>query len=305
VLYATRSTKKLAIKKQIINSPKNVDDKSYRELLILKQLNQLKQKKEYFPGGISFIGFVDWFKGQEDDQYMHYVLECADITLNDIKTITVYQYQCLFFQILFALYVAQSEYEFMHNDLHKKNVLLIKPAKGREHEYNVVTNGGVTWYTTGYQVKIADFGLSRIRLDNGQVVYDSKRVGANVFNASSDVDQVFQEFATIKISPDGWTTDSEIKELQESSGDSYAACKDKLTKSRQDQLARLKKLHRRGTDLHTIIHHPFFLPLRERKFHFLSPEQKRKRLSFSAALSSVQDEDDFLVGSPQLRFFIC
>lgn len=51
---------------------------------------------------------------------MHYILERADFTLNDIKGATLHEYKSLFFQVLFALYVAQTEYEFMHNDLHKK-----------------------------------------------------------------------------------------------------------------------------------------------------------------------------------------
>lgn len=121
VLFATRTpTTKVAIKKQLIKSPQNVDDRSYRELFILQQLNTLKLKKEYYPGETCFVGFVDWFKGKEDDQYMHYVLECADVTLDDIKIMTLNQYKCIFFQILFALYVAQKEFEFMHNDLHTK-----------------------------------------------------------------------------------------------------------------------------------------------------------------------------------------
>ncbi len=68
----------------------------------------------------SFVGFVDWFKAREDQQYMHYVLERADCTLNDVKSFSLHDYKCILFQILFALYVAQQEYEFMHNDLHKK-----------------------------------------------------------------------------------------------------------------------------------------------------------------------------------------
>lgn len=58
VLFANRvqtpshSAQKFAIKKQIIKSPYNISDKSYRELFILQQLNKLKHKKEYYPGEI-------------------------------------------------------------------------------------------------------------------------------------------------------------------------------------------------------------------------------------------------------------
>jgi hypothetical protein len=109
-----------AIKKQLIKSPFNLDDRSYREVFILQQLNKLQHRKDYYPGEISYVGFVNWFKGSEDEQYMHYVLECADFTLAELRVMSLYEYKCLLFQVLFALYVAQKEFEFMHNDLHTK-----------------------------------------------------------------------------------------------------------------------------------------------------------------------------------------
>lgn len=85
----------------------------------------------------------------------------------------------------------------------------------------------MTWFTTGAVVKITDFGLSRIRLDNKRVICDAKNT---VFNSQRDVDQVtflpfcyrddfldslaqvFQEFATIKILSNTWVTGSEVEE---------------------------------------------------------------------------------------------
>lgn len=61
VLFATRTmtpsrpAQKFAIKKQIIQSPYNISDKSYRELFILQQLNQLKNRKDYYPGDIRYF----------------------------------------------------------------------------------------------------------------------------------------------------------------------------------------------------------------------------------------------------------
>lgn len=109
-----------AIKKQLIKSPHNLEDRAYREVFILQQLNKLQNKKNYYPLESNYVGFVNWFKGKEDDQYMHYVLECADFTLFELKSMSLYEYKCILFQVLFALYVAQKEFEFMHNDLHMK-----------------------------------------------------------------------------------------------------------------------------------------------------------------------------------------
>jgi len=70
------------------------------------------------------------------------------------------------------LYVAQKEYEFVHNDLHKKNILLVVPSD--KNEYSLFRDEDCTWFTTGLFVKITDFGLSRIRLDNCRVLYNKK-----------------------------------------------------------------------------------------------------------------------------------
>jgi hypothetical protein len=63
----------------------------------------------------------------------------------------------------------------------------VQPTEGRELEYNSFRDENVTWFTTGAVVKITDFGLSRIRLDNKRIICDTKN---NVFNSQQDVDQV-------------------------------------------------------------------------------------------------------------------
>jgi len=51
---------------------------------------------------------------------MNNILEKADGTLHDLSHAPLAEVRSLFFQTLFALYVGQTEYELMHNDLHAK-----------------------------------------------------------------------------------------------------------------------------------------------------------------------------------------
>ena len=61
----------------------------------------------------------------EEDQYMHFILEYADSTLFEMRDkLDLLQFKSVLFQILYALYIAQTELEFNHNDLHLKNILL-------------------------------------------------------------------------------------------------------------------------------------------------------------------------------------
>jgi len=193
-------------------SPSNVTDKAYRELRIFEELNKLKEKSEYFPNKESnFVNFFDWWKVRDDmsrDHVMHYVMEYAESTLNDIRLVTLYQYKCILFQILFSLYVAQKECLFVHNDLHLKNILLINH---KEEEYISFKDQNIVWYTTGKVVKITDFGLSRIQLDNQRIIYNKKRPETEFFSAHADVEKIFSEFSKIKIQPESWVTMEEVE----------------------------------------------------------------------------------------------
>lgn len=95
-------------------------------------------------------------------------------------------------------------------------------------EYNSFKDEDVTWFTTGLSVKITDFGLSRLRLDNKRLICDQKRL---VFDPNQDVEQVkrsiiisthlskvFNEFKSIKIFPESWVTVEEIEAEQKRLG---------------------------------------------------------------------------------------
>jgi hypothetical protein len=57
-------------------------------------------------------------------------------------------------------------------------------------QYCKFQDGDAVWYTSGLLVKITDFGLSRIRLESGRVVYDKKQPVQAVFLPHKDVEQV-------------------------------------------------------------------------------------------------------------------
>lgn len=121
------NTRTFAIKKQLLHQPQDFAERAYRELLIFKTLSSLRDRTQYYPKPefCNFIRLRDWWKILDHDsehQRLHMVLEKADMALADLVTakvpLTLYELRCILFQSLFALYVAQTEFEFVHNDLH-------------------------------------------------------------------------------------------------------------------------------------------------------------------------------------------
>jgi len=288
VTFVTRSpytpSRKFAIKQQVISSPSNLGDRAYRELKIMEQLNKLSEKKEYYPTETNFVTFVEWFKAKEKNKsVMMYSMECADLTLNDFRVVTLYQYKCFLFQTLFALYVAQKEYEFMHNDLHLQNVLLIQPKK--ENEYVAFKDGDLIWYTTGHVVKLTDFGLSRIKLENNNVVYNTKQPFTEGFFPSKDVEMILSEFTKkMKVVPESWFDESDL-ELYSEDIDGTDNPKDEIIKLKKRQLTKLRSLARNGSSLHRLLRHEFFSELQEKRAFFLSPQKMVRKLSFHLPLT--------------------
>lgn len=69
-----------AVKRQVIKSPKHLTDRSYRELLIFQNLNQLAVENKC----VNFVEIIEWFKAMPNimtperrgsKQLMHFVLE--------------------------------------------------------------------------------------------------------------------------------------------------------------------------------------------------------------------------------------
>jgi hypothetical protein len=269
---------RFAIKKQPIRSPRNLADRSYREFFILRQLNKLKLKSNHYINeeDFGFVGLVDWFKGKEDLQYMHFVLECADMTLNEYKSLTLYEYKSIFFQILFALYVSQKEYQFVHNDLHLKNILLKAPNQA--NTLSTFKDDDSTWYTIGHIVKISDFGLSRIRTDKNEVVHNYDFPLTYHFTADTDVNKVVEEFTKVKIKPESWVTDEDRK-----AGKNLTD----IENIKKNQLRELRKKLKRNLPLKDALRNPFFDELKHKP---INVDEKKE---VTAPIETIKVKLDF------------
>jgi thiamine kinase-like enzyme len=64
-------------------------------------------------------------KGKENPQFLHCIMEYGGSeTLHSRKLITKEELRRFAFQLIFALHKAQKKYEFVHGDLHLKNMML-------------------------------------------------------------------------------------------------------------------------------------------------------------------------------------
>jgi serine/threonine protein kinase len=105
-------------------------------------------------------------------QFLYFELEYAPTPLRSFKNLGLREHKCILFQALYALYIAQKEYKFVHNDLHAKNVLLQEPNPDRP--FMAYQDFDRVWYVDGHVVKITDFGLSRLQLETREVVHNPK-----------------------------------------------------------------------------------------------------------------------------------
>lgn len=266
VLTPTYKKNTLAIKRQIIKSPNNPKDQAYRELLIFNYLSNLQCQ--------NFINIFDWYKirpplsphdyieenkeNLNNKQFMHIVMEYAEEVLAKIKTLYLSEYKSILFQILFALYKAQKELEFNHNDLHAKNILLKKLSKESFHLYETEIDGiKYKWKTIHYSVKICDFGLSRIREPiTNKIIFNPKNPWLETFLPGKDIEQLSTVFSKIKIIK--W----DINYIEEDDDE-----EDILEKIHQEKrsLRDLKMRMKKGIPPIQLITHKFFYSLQQQK----------------------------------------
>lgn len=92
--------------------------------------------------------------------------------------------------------MAQGENEFAHLDLHMKNILLQTLDARCVLEYDV---GGRVHRCDSFMVKIADFGLSRITLDDGQVLSNNRQALSDFFDVCkrADIGQIETHLARV------------------------------------------------------------------------------------------------------------
>jgi serine/threonine protein kinase len=202
VYFANWRDTAVVIKSQKLRFPQDLSDLCYRELVIFKTLTKLDSGS---------IAIHDWFKSDGDFTSvgmprMNYVLERADETLQQFVSrrskIPMETYKSILFQILYFLHRAQTECEFVHHDLHLKNIMLKQVDPSRKE---IVYNGMSFVCRESFAVKITDFGASRIRLQDGVVIYNpSNHVNGNQFNPCVDLVKIKQEVDRIKIDwPEG------------------------------------------------------------------------------------------------------
>lgn len=91
----------LFVKKVLIMSPDNANDKAYREQRILAELKSVGELGLCF----NFVTMV--LSGVSGSEFMELVMERGGATLNAHSTLTTAQMRELLFQLCFALHVAQ------------------------------------------------------------------------------------------------------------------------------------------------------------------------------------------------------
>lgn len=123
---------------------------------------------------------------------MYFILDYAERVLAG-STLELEEFRSVSFQLFYALYIAQREFQFMHHDLHPRNILLQDAPASSCMVYH---DGGNVWYLQGAVAKIVDFGLSRIRLKgNGpeEVIYNVKDSFSEMFSAQYDIEKLTTE----------------------------------------------------------------------------------------------------------------
>ena len=128
-----------AIKQQPIRDTLNLSDKAFRELRTFLRLNRLYEDRKC----PNFVRLLKWRKcstplftppgkTSHHNAYLIFVLEYVGEVLSKYKLSTVAELRCILFQLLFALYVAQKECQFVHLDFHSKNLLVKDLPSGKK-----------------------------------------------------------------------------------------------------------------------------------------------------------------------------
>ncbi len=168
----------LFVKKVLIMSPDNLNDKAYREQKILLALKELGDRGQCF----NFVTML--LSGHSESEYLEMVMERGGETLHARRRLSTAQLREMLFQLLFALDVAQRELRFVHYDLHDKNLMIEDLEEGTAVAIQM-TDGRV-YYCTTLLLKIADFALSRIDLE-GETVFNTKNPNRGAFDPAHDL----------------------------------------------------------------------------------------------------------------------
>jgi len=289
------SKKKYAVKKQHLKLPDDPKDPAYRELRILNELNRLHKENKCF----NFIKYYTFAKGSDmfpdegesnekergttrDEQYLYMVMEYASETLYErVKSgpLSIGAYKEILFQIVYTLAVAQETLQFVHNDLHMKNILLSKSLpSGTFCKYYDPRNNGTSWYLRrGEIVKLADFGLSRAELPGGELLCNDTNKSL-AFISSTDVEKVAIEFSRVKMEVciEDLIDEGIVSQISLSPEEATKLLSSKeaadLLKREKLLLSKLRKkmLDIVGSSISDLLHHQFFDKLKARPKKTLS-----------------------------------
>jgi hypothetical protein len=117
----------------------------------------------------------------------------------------------IIFQIIYSLHCGQKEYEFVHYDLHFKNILIKKIPKNKEKTIIFLKENEKKYLIDDiHQIKIADFGNSRIKIKE-KIIFNPKNSITEIFNPNIDIFQISNELKKFKIN---WEI-SEIDSIEE------------------------------------------------------------------------------------------
>lgn len=149
--------------------------------------------------------------------------------------------------------VAQGENEFAHLDLHLKNILLQTLEADQVLEYSV---SGNKFRCASFMVKIADFGLSRITTDDGQVVFNDRQPLSDFFDVCKRNDVEMIEAHLLRIGRAAFESDAR------QFGGIHAVPIDHDVSIDWNTLARLRSRMRGGEPLALLLEDDFFDSLR-------------------------------------------
>ena len=229
---STGENEELFVKKVLVMSPDNANDKAFREQRILSALTQLRTQGRCF----NFVSLLD--SGMTGDgEFVEMVLERAGATLRDSGELTMAEMREICFQLVYALHAAQSALRFVHYDLHDKNILL-QPFP--DHGAGRITlHDGRSFFCSRKLVKIADFGLARMETTDGESIYNTKNATRGAFDRVHDLSELASSLAGKKIS-------------------------DRLSRVEEAQQFKQLRVRMKSRPPSELLDSPFFVPLMER-----------------------------------------
>ena len=115
-------------------------------------------------------------------QCINFIFEDGGESLKSLQlknSLSLTTFRQILFQVIYTLYEAQKQCQFVHNDLHPGNILVkFSQSEDLDNSYRTYKNPKKTqnnWRIhKNIHVKLIDFGLSRVTLDNGTDIYNPK-----------------------------------------------------------------------------------------------------------------------------------